>query len=150
MKGVYALVISIPDDIDVQIGALGKQRFEAGEWVYVGSAYGNGSTSLEHRIRRHFSLEKKLHWHIDLLLEVSGPPTHVIWSESERKKECEIASKLGQNSEFINGPKGFGSSDCKAKCGTHLFRHNGLRTEETMQELFEGIGLEPNSLDTLP
>jgi sugar fermentation stimulation protein A len=149
MKGVYALVIFIPADIDVQIGVLGQQRFEGGEWVYVGSAFGNGSTSLERRIRRHFSREKKLHWHIDLLLEVAGPPTHVIWSESKRKRECKIANKLGQHTDFIEGPKGFGSSDCKAKCGTHLFRHSGRNTWKTMQHLFEEIGLEPQSLEDL-
>ncbi|MHA2004256.1 MAG: GIY-YIG nuclease family protein [Candidatus Thorarchaeota archaeon] len=149
MKGVYVLVIAIPTNIDVQIGVLGAQRFEGGEWVYVGSAFGSGSTSLEHRISRHFSREKKLHWHIDLLLEVTGPPKHVIWSESEKKKECEVANKLGQHTEFSWGPKGFGSSDCKAKCGTHLFKHNGRNTQKTMRQLFEVLGLEPKSLEDL-
>ncbi|MGD9381657.1 MAG: GIY-YIG nuclease family protein [Candidatus Thorarchaeota archaeon] len=149
MKGVYALVIFIPDDIDVRIGALGTQRFEAGKWVYIGSAFGNGSTSLEHRIRRHFSHQKKLHWHIDLLMEVTGSPTHVIWSQSERKRECEIANRLGQHEDFTEGPKGFGSSDCKAKCGTHLFRHNERNTWMAIEQLFEEIGLEPQSLEDL-
>ncbi|MHA1925378.1 MAG: GIY-YIG nuclease family protein [Candidatus Thorarchaeota archaeon] len=149
MKGVYALVIAIPADIDVQIGALGTQRFEVGEWIYVGSAFGNGSTSLEHRVRRHFSREKKLHWHIDLLMEVTGPPTHVIWSKAEKKRECEIANKLKQHEEFMDGPKGFGSSDCTAKCGTHLFKHNGRNACKTIQNLFAEISLEPQSLDDL-
>jgi Uri superfamily endonuclease len=149
MKGVYALIISIFDEIDVRIGAIGSQKFKTGMWVYIGSAFGNGSTSLEHRIRRHFSQEKKLHWHIDMLLEVSGPPKQVIWSESERKTECEIANKLKQHPEFIDGPKGFGSSDCRANCGTHLFRHSGVRTVEVIHELFEESGLEPHSLEAL-
>ena len=149
MKGVYALVITIPTDIDVQIGTLGTQRFERSERVYVGSAFGDGSTSLEHRIRRHYSREKKIHWHIDLLLEVTGPPTHVIWSESDKKKECEVANKLGQHADFIAGPKGFGSSDCRAKCGTHLFKHNGRNTWKTMSQLFVAMGLEPHSLDDM-
>jgi sugar fermentation stimulation protein A len=146
MKGVYVLVISLPNDIDVQIGALGTQRFDAGDWVYVGSAFGDGSTSLEHRIRRHFSREKKIHWHIDMLLQVTGPPTQVIWSESEEKRECEIANKLRQDERFIVGPKGFGSSDCKAHCGTHLFKYNRKKTVETLQRLFSEFGFEYNSL----
>ncbi|MFX0053672.1 MAG: DUF123 domain-containing protein [Promethearchaeota archaeon] len=149
MKGVYVLIISISDDIELRIGAIGQQKFKPGTWVYIGSAFGNASTNLEHRIRRHFSNEKKPHWHIDLLLKVTGPPKQVIWSESERKRECEIASILKQHEKFIAGPKGFGSSDCKAKCGTHLFRHSGNGTEETIQKLFQGIGLEPRSLEAL-
>jgi len=149
MKGVYALIISISDDIEVQIGAIGPQKFESGKWVYIGSAFGNASTSLEHRIRRHFSSEKRPHWHIDLLLEATGPPRQVIWSESKKKRECEIANKLKQHAEFIKGPKGFGSSDCIAKCGTHLFMHSGIRTEDTIQKLFDAIGLEPRTLETL-
>ena len=101
MKGVYALIISISDDIKVPIGAIGPQKFESGNWVYIGSAFGNASTSLEHRIRRHISIEKKPHWHIDLLLKVTGPPKQVIWSESERKRECEIASILKLHEKFI-------------------------------------------------
>ncbi|MFX1332037.1 MAG: DUF123 domain-containing protein [Promethearchaeota archaeon] len=149
MKGVYALIISISDEIEVPIGAIGPQKFESGKWVYIGSAFGSASTSLEHRIQRHFSSEKKFHWHIDLLLGVTGPPKQVIWSESERKRECEIASFLKQHEKFIAGPKGFGSSDCGAKCGTHLFRHSGSGTEETIKKLFRGIGLEPRSLEAL-
>ncbi|MFX1262609.1 MAG: DUF123 domain-containing protein, partial [Promethearchaeota archaeon] len=106
MKGVYALIISISDEIEVPIGAIGPQKFESGKWVYIGSAFGSASTSLEHRIQRHFSSEKKFHWHIDLLLGVTGPPKQVIWSESERKRECEIASFLKQHEKFIAGPKG--------------------------------------------
>jgi Uri superfamily endonuclease len=82
-------------------------------------------------------------------MEITGPPTRVIWSESERKRECEIANKLGQHADFIEGPKGFGSSDCKAKCGTHLFRHNGRNTWKAMEQLFEEIDLEPRSLEDL-
>ncbi|MFW9887231.1 MAG: DUF123 domain-containing protein [Candidatus Thorarchaeota archaeon] len=149
MKGTYALIISISDYMEVRIGAIGPQRFEPGKWVYIGSAFGNASTSLEHRIRRHFSNEKKMYWHIDLLLEATGPPSQVIWSESERKRECEIAEKLKRHADFIAGPKGFGSSDCRAKCGTHLFRHRESGTEETLEELFERIGLEPRSFEAL-
>ncbi|MHA2140469.1 MAG: GIY-YIG nuclease family protein [Candidatus Thorarchaeota archaeon] len=149
MKGVYVLVISILEDIEVRIGALGIQRFEAGEWVYVGSAFGEGSTSLEHRIRRHFSSEKKNHWHIDLLLDRSGPPTHVVWSESRKKRECEMARVLKDNEQFSLGPRGFGSSDCTAKCGTHLFKHNGRQTRKIVRKLFRELKLEPHSLDDL-
>ncbi len=149
MKGVYALVISIPDDIDMRIGALGAQRFEAGEWVYVGSAFGNSSTSLEHRIRRHFSSEKKIHWHIDIFLDVVGPPADVIWSEARKKRECEIAAELKSHAQFSLGPPGFGSSDCREKCGTHLFRHHGKNTWKAIEKVFRSLELEPRSMEDL-
>ncbi|MFW9965767.1 MAG: DUF123 domain-containing protein [Candidatus Thorarchaeota archaeon] len=149
MKGVYALVISIPDDIDIRIGALGGQIFEAGEWVYVGSAFGNGSTSLEHRIRRHFSSEKKIHWHIDIFLDAVGPPARVIWSETRKKRECEIAARLSSQAQFSPSPLGFGSSDCKEKCGTHLFRHNGKNAWKAVEKLFRSLELEPRSMEDL-
>jgi Uri superfamily endonuclease len=149
MKGVYVLIMSILKDLDLRIGALGIQSFEASEWVYVGSAFGDGSTSLEHRIRRHISNEKKLHWHIDLLLNGIGTPTHVVWSESGEKIECEIASRLKDSAQFSPGPRGFGSSDCKAKCGTHLFKHNGKRTRNVVEKLLRELRLEPHSLESL-
>ncbi len=143
------LIISIPEKIEARIGALGMQRFEEGEWAYVGSAFGDGSTSLEHRIRRHFAQEKKLHWHIDLLLNASGPPTHVVWAKSNVKKECEIASRLRDHPQFSVGPRGFGSSDCEMNCGTHLFRHMGRTTRTVMEHLFRELTLEPQTLEDL-
>ena len=82
MKGIYALIIRVPHDLEIQIGALGAQNFNSGFWIYIGSAQGNTSTNLEHRLRRHHRYDKKIHWHIDYLLASEVELTQAIWSET--------------------------------------------------------------------
>ena len=38
--GTYQLVLFLPEDITLQVGALGVFRFPAGRYVYTGSALG--------------------------------------------------------------------------------------------------------------
>lgn len=40
--GTYALVLSLPADATLQVGALGEHRLPAGGYTYVGSALGSG------------------------------------------------------------------------------------------------------------
>ncbi len=146
MKGIYALVISVPRQALVTAGTLGDVAFTPGIWVYVGSALGTGSTRLDHRIRRHFSSTKTLHWHIDFLLDTIGPPVDVIWAKTERAMECQVAQILRQHVDFEIGPSGFGSSDCAAACGSHLFRFSGDSEIETvLSSLFLELGMKPYS-----
>ena len=63
----YQLYIFLNEDVRVQIGKLGVFRFPKGNYIYTGSAKRN----IEKRIERHLSSNKKLHWHIDYLLENS-------------------------------------------------------------------------------
>ena len=66
MKECYCLIINLEKNRKIKIGKkLGKIDFEKGFYVYVGSAL----NSLESRLNRHLSDEKKLHWHIDYLLK---------------------------------------------------------------------------------
>ena len=146
MKGVYVLVINISKQILVDARALGDVRFVPGTWVYVGSALGTGSTRLDHRIGRHFSSEKTLHWHIDFLLDRAGPPSEVIWARTESAMECEIAQLLKQHEDFEIGPLGFGSSDCVAACGSHVFKFSGDgEIGRFLSSLFLELGLKPYS-----
>ena len=72
MKGSYIIIIFLQKNIDLIIGALGNIEFKNGFYVYIGSAMGNsGSTTLINRVRRHVSPSesKKIHWHIDYLLD---------------------------------------------------------------------------------
>jgi len=64
------------------IKSLGEILFEPGLWVYVGSAMGSGSTSLENRLGRHFRKEKTIYWHIDYLLDSDAKIIEAIWAES--------------------------------------------------------------------
>ncbi len=65
MKGTYLLLIKLPSDVNIQVGKRGLIHFSSGWYVYVGSAL----RGIERRVARHCSHNKKMHWHIDYLLE---------------------------------------------------------------------------------
>ncbi|MFX1573878.1 MAG: DUF123 domain-containing protein [Promethearchaeota archaeon] len=120
MKGSYILVVYISKNTYIEIGALGNILFREGYYLYIGSAMGNsGSSTLNNRIMRHLSfLNKKLHWHIDYLL---NNPFSIFYRlyliPTNQNYECTIAKEILKISEgFIQD---FGSSDCK--CKSHLF-----------------------------
>lgn len=113
MSGIYHLLIQLLQPRDIIIGKLGLFRFPAGYYVYTGSAL-NG---LEARVARHRRKEKRLHWHIDYLLQHAKIIDVVFYITTERL-ECEC------NRQIMNLPDAqiivpkFGASDCK--CDAHL------------------------------
>ena len=98
----YQLFIKVNKDIDLKVGKLGRFIFSIGSYVYTGSAKKN----LDKRIERHLSKKKKLHWHIDYLLN----------NDAVQIIEC-ILNKKTNGTIII---RGFGSSDCNLCCGSHL------------------------------
>lgn len=87
-------------------------KFKKGYYVYIGSAM----NSLVARINRHLSDDKKMHWHIDYLLESEHSEIRdVLFNVSDEKIECDLASAIAENGGPI--PK-FGCSDCS--CSSHL------------------------------
>ena len=114
------MCILIQEDVQIEIGALGKLLFLKGYYFYIGSAMGrSGSTTLLNRVKRHVSLSprKKVHWHIDYLLESKITKiVRLCLIPSKQKLECVIAKELLDVSDgYI---KNFGCSDCK--CQSHL------------------------------
>jgi len=117
-KGIYLLLISVNVNINVVIGALGSVNFEKGMYVYVGSA----QNSLEKRMARHFTGNKRKFWHIDYLLgNCTVKLLKAFFKETVKQEECKIAKKIGKTNIPI---KGFGSSDCR--CESHLFKVENL------------------------
>ena len=106
----YQLHIRLAQPLRLAIGRLGRFDFPAGRYVYTGSAQHH----FEARIARHLRAEKTLRWHIDYLLTAPGVTlTEVIRSEAE---ECALnQAVLGT----LPAP-GFGASDCRHGCGSHL------------------------------
>ena len=142
MRGVYALVIWVSTPTKVQTGRLGPLTFDPGAWVYVGSAMGDGSTSLENRLNRHFRRNKTPHWHIDRLLLAGGAVRYAVFATSDVGEECRVAQALREDERFRIGPRGFGSSDCRAHCGTHIFQYLGqARLKDVLTEIFASLGL---------
>lgn len=119
MKGSYIIIIFLPNHSIDKIGSLGDLSFPPGFYFYVGSAMGNGSTSLENRIKRHISSSenKKTHWHVDYLLNDQNSFLERIYIiPSKQRLECVIAREILEVSD--NYIKNFGSSDCP--CRSHL------------------------------
>ncbi len=111
LKGSYVLHIEVPEEQTIRVGGLGPVRFRKGFYAYVGSALGG----IDARVSRHLREEKKMHWHIDYLLEKA----HVLGAvclPSDVRTECLIAEGFACRLDPVPG---FGCSDCG--CRSHLF-----------------------------
>ena len=106
----YQLLIKVTKDIDLKVGKLGRFIFPVGSYVYTGSA----KTNIDKRIERHFSRKKKLHWHIDYLL--NNDAVKIIDIKKSEMIECSLNKKTCGTIII----RGFGSSDCNLCCGSHL------------------------------
>ncbi len=106
----YQLAIDVKRPVRIRIGRLGHFLFPAGRYVYTGSAKRN----LEARIARHLRKEKALRWHIDWLLAVPGVKVAAV------KRSCEVECVLNQRVVGTVVVPGFGASDCRNGCGSHL------------------------------
>lgn len=106
----YQLFIEVSRPVIVTVGRLGRYRFPAGLYAYTGSA----RRGLEARIRRHLASNKKKHWHIDYLLAHEN--AQIIEVRRFPEAECSINQQI--NGDII--VPGFGASDCKDHCGSHL------------------------------
>jgi Uri superfamily endonuclease len=126
LKGIYVLIIQVGEDIDVDVGALGRIAFTKGLYAYVGSA----QTNLEQRIKRHLRSEKRKFWHIDYLLDnAAAKIVKVFFKKADKAEECNVAKVIGEKGEPIGG---FGCSDCN--CKSHLFHIGDYRfLQETMR-----------------
>ncbi len=120
-KGIYTLLIHVPTEREVEIGSLGVKRLKDGYYLYTGSALGKGALSLRGRIRRHMGERKRLRWHIDYLLsEGDVKVIGVIAAETDERLECKINQALKAGMKTAIPIPGFGSSDCRAGCESHL------------------------------
>jgi Uri superfamily endonuclease len=106
----YQLSIDVDRPVRVRVGRLGRFLFPAGRYVYTGSAKRN----LEARIARHLRKEKTLRWHIDWLL--SAPGVVVVSVKRSGESECALNQRAGGT---VVAP-GFGASDCRSGCRSHL------------------------------
>ncbi|MBI2934834.1 MAG: GIY-YIG nuclease family protein [Chloroflexi bacterium] len=109
--GSYIIIAEMKEPAEIRVRSGRTFSLETGFYAYVGSAL-NG---LEARVARHLGKEKKLHWHIDFLLERAAV-RGVIVVETTEEIECSLARALARSLPSI---KGFGCSDCR--CPSHLF-----------------------------
>ena len=128
MAGSYILLIKLPEERTITIGSLKALHFLRGYYAYVGSAMSGFKT----RISRHLKSNKKLHWHIDYLLDKASI-TGIICSETTARAECIIAQALSRQFDSVPG---FGCSDCR--CHSHLlFSANENQIKSTIMAILK-------------
>ena len=130
--GTYVVLLALPVDSEITVGALGRSIFKSGVYAYVGSALGPGG--LNARLARHARGPRRPHWHIDHLL-ARAAVTSALVSTAGSRLECSWASWWA---ERCAAPfPGFGASDCR--CPSHLFY---LGKGERAEEIIRAAGCE--------
>ena len=133
-SGIYLLIVNLTQPTNVIVTSGKTFALSPGYYGYIGSAL-NG---LKKRIERHLSENKKLHWHIDYLLQIATIQS-VISVESNMSIECLIAQDLTKKYQYV---RGFGCSDCK--CKSHLFFHDDIEEmKDNAIAAFISRNLEP-------
>ncbi len=140
-KGAYLLITELKESRYIEVGKLGVFFFPGGYYVYTGSAM-NG---VHRRVGRHTGQNKKLRWHIDYFLRYGMIKGMVILS-SEDKIECRVNQMVKALFKGRIIAPGFGSSDCKEKCGSHLLfiRKYGFRNhfEKFLRQARKSLSLK--------
>ncbi len=109
MATTYLLEIFLHGSRTIKIGKLGRFFFPRGHYIYVGSA----KQHFRKRIERHKRNEKKIHWHIDYLLQHARVTR--VWS-------CDLSEEQTADTlcQLMDTPvPRFGSSDKSSR--SHLF-----------------------------
>jgi len=116
-KGSYALLMHLDQAIKCSVGCLGEQKFEKGDYAYTGSAFGPGG--IRGRIQHHLRTNGSLHWHIDYLMPHTSLKG-VLYTNASVPKECYWVTVFQEMAGASSVIRGFGSSDCRSKCLSHL------------------------------
>ena len=141
IKGLLFL-IDLNRNEPIGVGKKGEIQFKKGVYVYVGSAL----NSLGGRIRRHLRKNKKMHWHVDYLLDNSSSGViDVFFNADGVKHECELAREISVSGD---GVEGFGCSDCKCLAHLFYFQNESLATLNCL-EGFKKLNLEVKTLEDL-
>lgn len=149
-RGIYTLLLFVSKEITVTAGKLGKQKFPIGYYMYTGSALGKGAC-LKNRISRHLKKNKKLFWHIDYLLTDRNVCVKaIVVAETGEKIECKVNRYLQGTAGAKVLANGFGASDCKTGCGSHLlFFPEMFEPNKILQELSANLQLLPDVLSVI-
>ena len=135
--GCYQLFLKIKGKLDLRVGALGELSFPAGVYIYTGSHQKN----VLKRVNRHLNLSKKVFWHIDYLtINPACEFIEVIFYFSENQ-ECHLHQRYRDFTQAEVLFPGFGSTDCKNSCGSHLlFLKSERRLNLSAWKKFHRVG----------
>ncbi len=137
--GTYALLLHLNQATSLQVGRLGDFHFPAGFYAYVGSAFGPGG--LHARLRHHLQ-SGRAHWHVDYLRRLAQVHS-IYFALTLQPQECLWSQALANLPHAWLPAPGFGASDCRNGCPTHLI---GLSLEERsaqaqVQQALEGLSI---------
>lgn len=139
-SGIYTLILFLPNKIDLKIGKLGKTSFPMGYYTYTGSALGKGATSLRHRIARHLRKKKRKFWHIDYLIANENTSMEaIIVAETNKDLECTINNQIKNVSGAKIHVNGFGASDCRKNCESHLLYFPEVKKADFLGQRLIGL-----------
>ena len=145
-SGVYSIGIQLTNPIEVNIRT-NSYRLEAGTYVYTGSALGR-SSNLRARISRHLSVGKRVHWHIDQITNSKHASVFlIVFSKTSQKEECRVNQAITEIAQGEAPVPGFGSSDCRSGCESHLLFLKDREAIPTIGEAFKNQGLTPKVLE---
>ena len=150
MKGTYTLVIRLEKETPTKVQRWSSFILYEGYYAYTGSALGDGAVSLRNRVARHLKRRKTKHWHIDFLLaNKNALVVAVAAAESRVNKECQVNDAV----KIIDGATvpvlGFGASDCKQNCGSHLVYFGENNVTEKIVDKYKQLFGEKAMLITL-
>jgi sugar fermentation stimulation protein A len=111
--GNYLIILAIPEPCRADTGSLGTLFFQAGWYVYAGSARKNLSKRMGRHLRKR---GKQKHWHLDYLCPLAKT-IRALPILTYQNRECDLAAAL--KALGGKGVPGFGSSDCR--CESHLY-----------------------------
>ena len=114
--GCYQLLLLSRKEQNIRVKSLGLLYFPSGYYIYTGSH----KRYLLCRVKRHLNKVKKIHWHIDILTVHNSFKINHILLYPNYPDECKINQKFNDLSKFKNVHPGFGNSDCKNGCLSHL------------------------------
>jgi Uri superfamily endonuclease len=134
--GTYLLWFDVTDTVRFPDLRFRLATLPPGTYVYIGSALGPGG--LQARLRRHTGLgagrqPQRRHWHVDHLT-AQVRPAHVGFVASPDRLECAWIAAL-HAAGALWAIDGFGSSDCRQGCRTHLLAIPPGWTLETVKDL---------------
>jgi len=133
LPGTHVFIGRLAAPTAIIVGRLGRIAFPAGDYAYVGSAFGPGGITA--RVSHHLAASTRPRWHLDYL-RPRLTPLAVWFTTDARSHEHAWADALsGIRGAGLPCP-GFGSSDCA--CQSHLIRFRRLPAVATFRRHIAG------------
>tara|TARA_Y100001960_G_C14572581_1_gene776626 strand:- start:404 stop:832 length:429 start_codon:yes stop_codon:yes gene_type:complete len=118
-SGAYALVLLILYPLSIRYSKYCGAVAPPGIYLYAGRA----SENLSNRLIRH-QKNKNIHWHIDTFTSHQDVLfKNILILPNQPKRKCEIVRACRQLYKAQLPLLGFGSSDFKARCLSHLLKN---------------------------